>query len=96
MNLKRLTGLLMAVACFNPMLHAVKSFWNGPDAYLVCRDHPILRRFSHRVCSRIPEPSCTELSCCKRAKPLIAASPHALKRVACEGSTLFAEVRKRE
>ena len=34
MNLKRLTGLLMAVACFNPMLHARKSFWDGADAYL--------------------------------------------------------------
>ncbi len=24
----------MAIACFDPMLHAGKSFWDGPDAYL--------------------------------------------------------------
>jgi hypothetical protein len=34
MNLKRLTRFLIAVACFHPMLHAEKSFWDSPDAYL--------------------------------------------------------------
>jgi WD40-like Beta Propeller Repeat len=34
MNVKPLIGLLMAVACFHPMSHAQKSFWDGPNAYL--------------------------------------------------------------
>ena len=34
MNLKRLTGLLTALACFNPILQAQKSFWDSPQAYL--------------------------------------------------------------
>jgi hypothetical protein len=34
MNRKRLTGLLTALACFNPILQAQKSFWDSPQAYL--------------------------------------------------------------
>ncbi len=34
MNAKRLPGLLMVVACFNPILQARKTFWDGPGAYL--------------------------------------------------------------
>jgi hypothetical protein len=34
MNVRRLTGLMMAAICLASMLHAEKSFWDNPAAYL--------------------------------------------------------------
>ena len=34
MKLNRLTGLLLTAVCLTPILHAKKSFWDSPKAYL--------------------------------------------------------------